>query len=282
MADPNWGPEPGGPRPASLGRYSLGVVITALAVLSQYFVPPLVPGSQVIYGNLPGALAVVYGIPLVSFALLVGRAPLRDWNRRMGLATWQGLRFYGLLMLLALLIVFVLTIVYEILDPSALQLLERTPPPLQQASGDPWFWVGFSFAVGAIEETIFRGFIFGYWRDRPGSWIGPAAWTSAVFAGVHLYYGITYGPASPLVYPSLFLLGFAFAATYRFSGGNLVVPALLHGAHDALAFLEIVSRDLAVILSYLLILVGAVIGLVQYLRNDRTPLAPLGPPNGSG
>ena len=184
---------------------------------------------------------MVYGVPILTFSLLVGGGPLRDWNRRMGLATWHGLRFYGLLTILALVVIFVLTIVYEIVDPAALQLLNRPNPALQQATGDPWFFVGFSFVIGAFEETIFRGFIFGYWRDRSGPWMVPAVWTSVVFAGVHLYYGTTYGAAAPLIFPGLFLLGFAFAATYRFSGGNLVVPAVLHGAHDAAAFLTLVS-----------------------------------------
>lgn len=283
MAEAEWGPTTFGPRAAPLGRYFVGVFITVFAILSQYFVPEEVPAATVLYGNLLGDLFVVYGIPILAFALLVGSAPLRDWGHRMGLATWQGLRFYGLLTLLALGIVFVLTILYEIIDPAALQLLSRPNPALEQAAGDPWFFVGLSFVVGAFEETIFRGFMFGYWRDRSGPWMVPAVWTSVVFAGVHLYYGTTYGAASPLIFPSLFLLGFAFAATYRFSGGNLVVPALLHGAHDAASFLSLVSEEWSLIAEYSIVLVGALIGLIHFLRSDsasRSPIAP-SPPFGS-
>jgi membrane protease YdiL (CAAX protease family) len=261
------------PVPASLGRYSAGVAITVGAVLSQYVVPQYVPGAVVLYGNLPGDLFIVYGIPVLAFAVLVGGAPLRDWSKRMKLATWEGLRWYGLLALLALLVVIVLSYVYQLVDPAALKLLNRPNPALTQASGDPWFFVGFSFVIGAFEETVFRGWIFGYWRDRPGSWFVPAAWTSVVFAGVHLYYGTTYGLAAPLIFPTLFLMGFALAATYRFSGGNLVVPSLLHGANDATAFLTLVNLEVGVILHYLVILVGAVIGLVHYLSPSG------GPPN---
>ncbi len=282
MAEAQWGtPSSDLPRvPAPLGRYFLGVGVTVFAILSQYFVPQLLPATEILYGNLPGDLLIVYGVPILSFALLVGGAPLRDWNRRMKVAAWQGLRFYGLLTLLALLVVFVLTVIYEAVDPAALQLLNRPNPALQQASGDPWFFVGFSFVIGAFEETIFRGFMFGYWRDRSGPWMVPAVWTSVVFAGVHLYYGTTYGAASPLIFPSLFLMGFAFAATYRFSGGNIVVPAVLHGAHDAAAFLGVVSSAwgiVGLILTYLIVLVGAVIGLVEYLRRDP-PTVPPGSP----
>jgi len=255
--------------PASLGRYFAGVAITVVAVASQYFVPQNVPGATALYGNLPGDLFIVYGVPVLAFALLVGGAPLRDWSKRMGLATWEGLRWYGLLALLGLLIVIGLTIVYELVDPAALQLLNRPNPALQQAAGNPWFFVGFSFVIGAFEETIFRGWIFGYWRDRPGAWFVPATWTSVVFAGVHLYYGTTYGIAAPLIFPTLFLMGFALAAAYRFSGGNLVVPSLLHGANDATAFLTLIDSDVGVALHYLIVLVGAVIGLVHYLRPSR-------------
>jgi membrane protease YdiL (CAAX protease family) len=262
--------------PAPLSRYALGVAITVLAVVSQYFVPELFPATLVLYGNLPGDLFVVYGIPVIAFALLVGGGPLRDWRRRRGPASWEGLRWYGLLSLLALGVVLVLTIVYEVVDPSALTYLTRPNPALTQASSDPWLYVALSFVVGAFEETIFRGWIFGYWRDRGGSWIAPATWTSVIFAGVHLYYGFTYGPAAPLIFPGLFLIGFAFAATYRYSGGNLVVPALLHGENDATAYLTLIPGDWRIIgyaIHYLVILVGGILGLIAYLKPDAPAAA---------
>ena len=258
--------------PVPLGRYCAGVGITVVAILSQYFVPQTFPAALVLYGNLPGDVFVVYGIPILAFAALVGDGPLRDWARRMGLASVEGLRWYGLLSLLALLVLAVLVALYLYWDPSALGLLNRPNPALEQAKGDPWFFVGFSFVVGAVEETIFRGWIFGYWRDRPGSWIVTATWTSVVFAMVHVYYAATYLQAAPLVFPGLFLIGFAFAATYRYSGGNLVVIALLHGAQDATAYLTIVSPlfdSVGLALHYLLIVAGAFVGLAVYLARSR-------------
>src|SRR5208282_4942652 len=123
MAGVMWGTGTPGVTPAPRGRYFVGVAITVLAIVSQYFVPELFPAANLLYGNLPGDLFVVYGVPIIAFALLVGSAPLRDWGRRMGLATWHGLRFYGLLTLLALVIYILLAIIYEVVDPSALQLL---------------------------------------------------------------------------------------------------------------------------------------------------------------
>ncbi|HYK94104.1 MAG TPA: CPBP family intramembrane glutamic endopeptidase [Thermoplasmata archaeon] len=249
-----------------IGRYSAGVAITVAAVLSQYFVPQAVPFLRPFYENLAGGILVVYGIPILAFALLVGSAPLRSFADQMGRATWEGLRWYGGLSLLGLLVTFVLVAVYAVIDPSALRLLGRPNPVIQEAQSNPWFYVVFSFLVGAFEEAIFRGWIFGFWRTRLGApWWVHATWTSALFAGVHIYYAQTYGPASPLVYPTLFLLGFAFAATYQLSGGNLVVVILLHGLNDAAGFLSIVSTPAGLGLHYGIILVGALIALLHAL-----------------
>jgi len=278
-------PEPLGPSvrsapPATPGpdralvRYAAAVGITVFAVLSQYFVPERWAATRVVYYNLPGDFLLVYGIPIVAFALLVGLGPLRQWRSRMGVAAGQGLAWYGTLSLLALLIVLLLVIVYEVLDPAALALLQRPNPAVQQAQGDPWLFVGLSFVIGAVEETIFRGWIFGFWNHRPTPWVVPAAWTSALFAAVHLYYGTTYGLASPLIFPSLFLVGFAFAATYRYSGGNLAVPALLHGEMDASAYLTLISKEIALAIHYGVVCVGAAVALVAYLRSGPGSPAP--------
>ncbi len=270
---PTWGaPRPVAPAPR--WRYWTGVGITVFAILSQYFVPELAPSTLVLYGNLAGDLLVVYGVPIAAFAVLVGGGPLRDAFHRMRRATVEGLSWYGLLSLVALAVLFVLLIVYEVVDPAAIALLNKQNPALQQAVGDPWLYVALSFLVGACEETIFRGWIFGYWRDTPGSWIGPATWTSVVFAGVHVYYGLTYGAASPLVFPGLFLIGFAFAATYRYSGGNLVVVALLHGENDASAYLTLPLGVVGDVVHYAVILVGAAIAFVLYLRRADAPASP--------
>jgi membrane protease YdiL (CAAX protease family) len=258
--------------PGSVGRYALGVAITVFAIVSQYFVPELWTPAAAVYGNLAGDLFIVYGIPMIAFAALVGAGPLRHWADRMGRATVEGLGWYGLLSLLGLVVLVATILVYDVLDPSALQLLQKVNPALTQAAANPWFWIGFSFVIGAFEETIFRGWIYGFWNSRTTRWVVPAAWTSALFAGVHLYYGVTYGAAAPLIFPTLFLLGFAFAATYRASGGNLVVIALLHGAYDATAFYSLINPDVSAALRYGLVFLGAAIALVTYLaRKDPTP-----------
>lgn len=264
--------------PVPLARYFAGLAITVLAILSQYFVPQALPATQFLYDNLPGDLFVVYGIPIIAFAFLVGGGPLRNWYRNLRTASWQGLRWFGLLLTLAFIVTIVLEVIYNAVDPAALKALSKVNPALQQAEGDPWFYVGFSFVIGAFEETIFRGWIFGYWRDRRGTWLVPATWTSAVFAGVHLYYATTYGPAYPLLFPSLFFAGFAFAATYQVSGGNLVVPAFLHGAYDATSYLTLINETLGVVLRFGLIGVGLLIALLHYRWPSKLASVPIPPP----
>ncbi|HXW66765.1 MAG TPA: type II CAAX endopeptidase family protein [Thermoplasmata archaeon] len=262
------------PKPGRDARYVAGVVLTVFVILSQYFVPQDWPATRVVYASVPGDLALVYGLPLIAFLGLVGIEPLRGWAGQLRRATLEGLGWYGVLSLVSFLVLVLLVVIYEVVDPAALQLLERMNPVLTEAAGDPWLWIGLSFLVGACEETIFRGFIFGYWQARAGTWIGPAIGSSVLFAAVHLYYGTTYGAAAPILFPTLFLLGFAFAATYARSGGNLVVIALLHGAYDAVAFYSLVDATAATGLRWGLILAGAAVALVYYVWGAPPPLRP--------
>jgi membrane protease YdiL (CAAX protease family) len=247
----------------SIPAYAIGVAITGLAILSQYFVPQSIPAALALYQNFFGDLAVVYGIPVLALSLLIGKRPLRHYADRMASAAVWSVGWYGLMSLLALFVTFIIVVVYLVVDPAALQLLSRQSPVVQSAQSDPWFWIGFSFVIGFVEETIFRGWIFGYWLSRGTvSWFGPAIGTSVFFAGVHLYYGTTYGVASPIIFPTLFLEGFAFAAAMKSSGGNVVVIAIVHGVNDALAFYSLVDLNGYYVLHYGLLLIGAVLGIV--------------------
>jgi membrane protease YdiL (CAAX protease family) len=256
---------PAGGRRAIVG-YTVATLVTVVAVYSQYFLPEFLPATKGIYSNLLGDVAVVYGLPVVAFVVLVGSQPLRHWRLGMRRASWEGLRWYGLLSLLALAVTLILAAIYQILDPAALGLLNRPNPELASAASNPWFYIGFSFVAGAFEELIFRGWIFGFWLERTPGWLGPAIGSSALFALMHLYYATTYAAAAPLIFPTLFFLGLAFAATVRASGGNLVVVALLHGGTDAIAFYSLLNEPTALGLHYALILIGALVGVFVFLR----------------
>ncbi|MCI4362850.1 MAG: CPBP family intramembrane metalloprotease [Thermoplasmata archaeon] len=268
------------PRSAPVRAYLLATVITVVAVVSQYLLPERFPSLLLVYGNLPGELAIVYGIPILAFLFLVGPGPLRAWNANPGRAAVEGLRWFGLLSLLALLLSIVLLIVYEVVDPSAVRLLSKSVPVVRGAASDPWFWIALSFAVGAIEETIFRGWIFGYWLARsPAQWRSAAAMSSLLFAGAHVYYWTTYGAIATVPLLMLVLLGLAFAWAMALSGGNLVVVALLHGAFDASSFYSVVNTNVALGLHYGLVLLGLVVALVVAVRTRlaRPPPEPFRP-----
>jgi membrane protease YdiL (CAAX protease family) len=258
---------------APLSAYLVAVTITVIAILSQYFVPQHVPVLRPVYATLASGLLIVYGIPIVAFVLLVGVGPLRRFYANAGPAVVEGLRWYGAMSILGLVTAVVIIAVLAAVDPSVLPQLSKLSPPLVAAESDPWFWVAFSFVIGIVEETIFRGWIFGYWLLRnPSQWFLHAVWTSLLFATVHLYYGTAYGFASGVAFAELFFAGLAFAFAVRYSGGNLLVVGLLHGAHDALSFSTLVWKPEGEDLYYLLILVGALVFLaVAFLRNRAPP-----------
>lgn len=268
---------PSATAPASTLRYAIAVAITLAAVLSQYVLPENLPIARPLYGTLAGDLAIVYGLPVVSFLLLVGTGPLRGAFANLPRAALEGLRWFGLLSLLAVLVTLLMAVVYLLLDPSALELLARPNPQLTSAAADPWLWIALSFVAGAFEELLFRGWIFGYLvQVDERRWPLHAVWTSALFASVHLYYGATYGIASGLLFPSLFFLGLAFALAFRYSGGNLLVISLLHGAFDAISFLSLLNLALSEGLHVGLVLAGLVVAVALYRLGPRRLVRPGG------
>ncbi len=265
-------PPPAFPR-GGLRSYGAAVTITVASILSQYWLPERIPALRLLYGNLAGDLFVVYGIPIITFAVLVGFGPLARFAAAPGKATVEGLRWYGIASLLALLLTVALAVVYLALDPSAIHQLTAPNPDLKAAMGDPWLWVALSFPIGLLEETIFRGWVFGYWlARRTPRWILHAGWTSLLFAGVHLYYATAYGAAAGLIFPMLFMLGFGFAVAMRYSGGNVLVVGLLHGAYDSAAFLTLVSTTAGIAFRYGLIAIGLLVAGTVYLARNRASL----------
>ncbi len=242
-------------------RFALGLAITVGAIVSQYVVPSSVPAADLVYGSLLGDVGVVYGIPLAAWLALFGARPLGAFARRTPRAAVWGLAYYGVFSILALGATIAAVALLAAFDPAALALLSRPNPVLVAAEGNPLFFIGFSFVAAAFEETIFRGFIYQLAVRPGGSWVAAAAGSSALFAGVHLYYAETYGLAVIAIAPSLFAVGFAFAATVEMSGGNLVVVIVLHGALDAAAFLSLLSGSAALAAHYLPIVAGVAIAV---------------------
>ena len=268
--------------PPSLSAYLVSVAVLVGGIAVQYL--PIFPTSLPYWeGEGLGAL-ITYGPGLLAFFLLVGTQPLRNFVRRSGLGTLEGFRWYGILGLLSILAVIALSAVYEGVEPTRFnELLKRVTNVESSGASDPIAWILLSFPIGLVEETLFRGFVLGGALLLFGTkrWKWHAVWTSLLFTGVHLYYGLTYLEISPLFYVQIFLLGLAFAFAYVRSGGNLLVVALLHGLYDATSFSQFlpwIGLEGAAVLRYAFLGMAAVVALVLYLREKPSGTgAPQGP-----
>jgi membrane protease YdiL (CAAX protease family) len=133
--------------------------------------------------------------------------------------------------------------------------------------------IAFSFlVVGPSEEYLFRGFVFGGLLNifKGRHWLLLALLSSMFFASVHLYYAIVYGVASAIQFADLITFGMAMAATYYVSGGNLLVPAMIHGAYDATGYLGVAtSSDIGAQLREVMILTGLIIAVFVFTRRKR-------------
>lgn len=233
--------------------YLLGVLVIFASSYSQYFIPGI---------GLIGGAFLVYGISIVVIASIYGKPILRKAFRHTRGALKFGLGFLGVFTVASiaasLLVVFLLLKV----DPTALNLLQKPVPVLHVSQEFAWVMVWVSLiVVGPCEEFIFRGFLFGGLLALFGTrhWLLFALLSSILFAAVHLYYVVTYGIASSIPLLDIVAIGMALAITYYHSGGNLLVPALIHGVYDATGFMAVaVSPQVGFQLRGMLLLVGVI------------------------
>jgi membrane protease YdiL (CAAX protease family) len=239
---------PTNPLPKKL--YLIGVVVIFLSVYSQYFIP---------YGTITGYL-VVYGIPVLVVSLFFGRQLLRRAGKNNKDAAKFGLGLFGLFTVISLFVsVIVLAIILRF-DPHAVSLLNKPNPVLNVPSNVAWLMIPVSIlVVGPAEEYLFRGFIYGGLLSiaKGRYWILLAIVSSVMFASVHAYYITTYGIASAVAIIGLITLGLAMSITYYWSGGNILVPALIHGVYDATGFLAVATTtQIGLAAQFVMIFVG--------------------------
>jgi membrane protease YdiL (CAAX protease family) len=220
-------------KPISKWSYLIGLIVICFSIFSQYIIGDLSAIAQII---------VVYGIPVITVSLLWGKSIIRHANNHFFSAIKFGLGMFGAFMDLAIIVTVVILIALLALDPAAIDLLNRPNPLLQIPPEAAWTMVLMSFlVVGPVEEYLFRGFVFGgmlaIFKNR--HWLVLAFASSVLFAAVHLYYGLVYGVASLVLFTNLVAFGMATAVTYYLSGGNLLIPTLIHGAYDATGFLTV-------------------------------------------
>jgi membrane protease YdiL (CAAX protease family) len=94
--------------------------------------------------------------------------------------------------------------------------------------------------------------------------------SSVLFAAVHLYYALTYGVASLIPFLDIIAIGMALAITYYRSGGNLLIPALIHGAYDATGFMAVAaSPRIGIELRGVLILAGVIAAVIMIVARSQ-------------
>lgn len=105
-------------------------------------------------------------------------------------------------------------------------------PQIEAITGGQGFsWLNFLLTLllaggiaPLVEETIFRGLIYGWLRTHMPIVIAVLV-SAAVFAAVHVI---------PLLFPALFVVGVILALVYEYSG-SLWTSILLHSIQNSLA-----------------------------------------------
>jgi membrane protease YdiL (CAAX protease family) len=249
--------------------YLVGLVVLFAAAYSQYLISRL--------GAILG-FVIVYGVPILATGLLSGRPVIRRAFSRKYDALKFGLGFFGAFSVLGILLSLGLLYIIVVFDPRAVSLLNRPNPVLNVPPELAWVMVGVSIlVVGPAEEYLFRGFVYGGLLNlfKGRHWISLAFISSMLFAAAHLYYAIVYGVSSLLPFTDIVTFGMAMATTYYLSGGDLAIPAAIHGVYDATGFLGVAwSPELGNLLRWCMTIVGVVIAIslfVQRVRKRKTP-----------
>lgn len=250
-----------GQKPVTRRQYLVGLTVIFMAAYAQYLIPDL--------GPITGAF-VVYATSIVMVSLLYRTRIVRRTFHRTGLALKFGLALFGVFTLLGTILTVVVFYVMLAADPSATKLLNRPLPVLNVPPHLAWIMVWVSlFVVGPAEEYIFRGFVYGGMLNlfKGRHWLLLAFVSSMLFALAHLYYAAVYGIASIMPFIDIVAIGVALSITYYLSGGNLFIPALIHGLFDASGFLAVaVSTEVGLSLRGLLSIAGLVLAVVLARR----------------
>jgi hypothetical protein len=247
--------------PITKKSYLVGLCILFASAYSQYLIEDFNPILGII---------IIYGVPLLATSLLWGSEIIRKAFSRRFTAVKFDLGFFGAFTILGVLVSTVILLIMVALDPTALNLLDRPNPVLQVESELAWLMAWFSLlVVGPVEEYIFTGFVYGgllnLFKDR--HWLSLAFISSTLFAAIHLYYAVVYEIASIVLFTNLMAFGMAMAATYYLSGGNLLVPAIIHGAYDAMGFVGVAtSLDLGILLRGSMILMGLIVAVGLFFQ----------------
>jgi membrane protease YdiL (CAAX protease family) len=225
---------------------------------------------------------VVYGVPAAVVSLIFGKQLLQRAGKNNKSAVKFGLGLFGALTVVSIILSIMALAIILTVDPQAADLLTKPNPVLDVSPNVAWIMVAVSFlVVGPAEEYLFMGFMYGglITMSKGKHWLFLAVASSLLFASVHAYYAVTYGIASVVPFISLATFSIAMSITFYWTGGNLLVPAIIHGAYDATGFLGVATENATISLAArgVLILVSIAFAVV-YLPKKIHLVSPPPPP----
>lgn len=242
-------------------KYLMGATIIISCVTSQYVFNAKDFLHQII---------LVYIAPSTLILLLDGKRIILNAHKNLKAALKYGLGYFGIFSAAGFALAFILIITIFALDPNSQQIINRPNPLLNISPEFAWYMVFFSFIiVGPFEEFLFRGFMFGALKEMLGKfhWMYSALISSFLFTIIHFYYYLIFGNIALIQFSQLMMFSIGMCGAYHMSGGNLIIPALLHGALDATSFLMIAVPNflIGLNLKILLILLGVFVGIFSII-----------------
>ena len=133
---------------------------------------------------------------------------------------------------------------------------------------------GLFFQAGIAEETLFRGYLFGFIRQKYSFW--KAAGISAVpFILVHLimFYSLPFAIAFASILLSV-VLSFPLARLFELGGNTIWAPAILHFVVQGTVKVLVASGESAQTFPLFWITVCAVIPLLVFLLPEKKIISP--------
>ena len=133
---------------------------------------------------------------------------------------------------------------------------------------------GLFFQAGIAEETLFRGYLFGYIRKKFSFW--KAAGTAAIpFILVHLimFYSLPFAIAFASILLSV-IMSFPLARLFEFGGNTIWAPAILHFVVQGTVKVLVASGESAQSFQLFWITVCAVIPLLVFLLPGKKIIFP--------
>jgi membrane protease YdiL (CAAX protease family) len=128
----------------------------------------------------------------------------------------------------------------------------------------PWLALGLFFQAGIAEETLFRGYLFGHFRQQHP--FTKAVFFAAIpFVLVHLFlfYSLPWSLAGASILLAI-AMSFPLSKLFELGGDTMWAPAIVHFAAQAIAKMIVPSGEHAWLFPFLVIAASAIVPLAVY------------------